>query len=280
MTSERDPELEDTPPTSAELQPSPEAEVRPSRQPWRLRDLFFFLVFVAVSFVAMLILSLVVSIAYVVLAPLVGWTLPLLDLQKNVLYLLTLQLVWYVLLLAYIYFLVTMYYRLPFWRGLNWQKITGHSAVRFLLGGAALSMVVMVVPPFLPESKGFPLQKMFNSPSSAYAVAVFAVLLAPFVEELVFRGLLFAFFEKNGGLTFAIAGTAFLFALLHIPEYWGAWDHVVMILIVGIVFSVVRGMTRSVTPSYLLHLAYNGTLMALLYFQTQHFQHFPGGPHF
>ena len=95
------------------------------------------------------------------------------------------------------------------------------------------------------------------------------------MEELLFRGLLFAFFEKHGGLTFAVIATALLFAGLHIPEYWGLWDHVVMILIVGVVFSLVRGMTRSVMPSYILHLAYNGTLMLLLYFHTYYFQKFP-----
>jgi membrane protease YdiL (CAAX protease family) len=279
MTFQQDPDRENIPQALAEPQPTLEAEPHPPREPWRLRDLLLFLGFIAVAFVIVLILSVAVSVAYIIFAPLVGWTTPLYSLQQNTIYLLTFQLIWYAILLAYIYFLVAVHYRLPFWKGLQWKTLTGHSLVRFFLGGAVLSMVVMLVPPFLPEKKGFPLEKMFSSPGSAYAIALFAVLIAPFMEELLFRGLLFAFFEKHGGITFAVVSTALLFAGLHIPEYWGAWQSLAMLLVVGVVFSVVRGMTRSVTPSYILHMTYNGTQMLILYFQTQHFHKFPGVPH-
>jgi uncharacterized protein len=95
------------------------------------------------------------------------------------------------------------------------------------------------------------------------------------MEELIFRGVLFAFFQKNGGLRFAILGTAVLFAGLHIPEYWGAWDHVVLILVVGLVLSSTRGLTDSLTPSVILHAAYNATLMGVLYLQTDQFRKLP-----
>jgi len=270
MTSQQD---ENIPQTLAEPEPAFEAKPHPPRELWRLRDLLLFILFVPV---ALLISNVLVIVGYAVLGPMVGWTATIYQLKTNAVFL---QFVFYIFLLAYIYFLVAVYYRLPFLNGLSWQKITGHNALRFLLGGAALSMVVMVAPRFLPEQKSFPLINMFNSPGAAYAIALFAVLIAPFMEELLFRGLLFAFFEKHGGLTFAIASTALLFAGLHIPEYWGAWQSLIMILFVGVLFSTARGLTRSVTPSYILHVAYNGTQMLILYFQTQHFQKFPGVPH-
>ncbi|MCL5006250.1 MAG: CPBP family intramembrane metalloprotease [Acidobacteria bacterium] len=276
MIFQQDPDHEKTPGTLAEPQPVPGTNPRPPRETWRLRDLLLFILFIPV---ALVVANLAAAIGYAVLAPIVGWTTPIYRLQKNVIFLLTLQFIFYIFLFVYIYFLVTVYYHKPFWEGLRWEKLSGHNVLRFFLGGTALSLVVMIIPPFLPEKKGFPLEKLFSSPSSAYAIAVFAVLIAPFMEELLFRGLLFAFFEKHGGLTFAVAATALLFAGLHIPEYWGAWDHVIMILIVGLILSLARGITRSVTPSYILHLAYNGTLIFLLYIQTQHFQKFPHIPH-
>lgn len=280
MSFHQDPDQGNTPQAAAEFELPPEAKPRPLREPWRLRDLLFFIGFAAAALVLVIVCNVVVTIVYLAVAPMAGWTTPILQLQKNVIYLLILQLVWYALLLAGIYYLVAVYYHLPFWKGLSWQKLAGHMALCFFLGGAILSMAVIVIPPFLPEKKSFPLEKMFNSPHSAYAVALFAVLIAPFVEELLFRGLLFAFFEKHGGLTFAVAATALLFAGLHIPEYWGAWQSIAMILVVGVIFSMVRGITHSVTPSYLLHTAYNGTQMLLLYLQTQHFHKFPHAPHF
>lgn len=274
MTLEWNPDPQQTS-NNVDAPPPPiEPPPKPPRERWRLRDLLYFILFIPIALVAA---NLLVFVGYAVLAPLFHWTTPIIALQKNVVFLLALQLVFYIFLLAYIYLFIHFYYKASFFGALRWEKLSGHNVVRYLLGGAALSLVILIIPPFLPEKKTFPLEKMFNSPASAYAIAVFAVAIAPFMEELLFRGLLFAFFEKHGGTIFAVVSTALLFGGLHIPEYWGAWDHVVMILIVGFTFSIVRAVTKSVTPSYVLHLAYNGTLMILLFVQTQHFQKMPSG---
>jgi CAAX protease family protein len=261
----------DTSPALAEPVSHPDVGLPPER--WRLRDLLIIVLCVPV---ALFVSNLVAFIGYAALRPVVGWTTPIHKLQTNTVFLISLQLIFYVFLLAYIYFLVAIRYRAPFWAALKWLKPSAHNTLRFFLGGSLLSLLVMFSPRFFPEQKSFPLEKMFDSPASAYAVAAFAILVAPFMEELLFRGVLFAFFEKHGGLKFAIVSTALLFAGLHIPEYWGAWNHVILILVVGVIFSMVRGLTGSVTPSFVMHLAYNFTLMLVVYFQTQHFQKVPG----
>jgi len=139
----------------------------------------------------------------------------------------------------------------------------------------ALAILIQFAPTLLPSSQEFPLQKLFNSPASGYAIAAFAILLAPFMEELIFRGLLFAFLERLTGVAMAVAGTALLFAALHVSQYWGAWNHVALITLVGVCFSIVRGVTGSVTPGYILHTAYNATLIAGLFWQTNYFRSFP-----
>ena len=108
-----------------------------------------------------------------------------------------------------------------------------------------------------PDTQDFPLEKLFNSRTASYAIGAFAISVAPVVEELVFRGLLFAIFERAVGMRFAVVTTAVLFAGLHVPEYWHAWNHMLMILVVGMVFSLARGMTGSLTPSIILHIGYN-----------------------
>jgi membrane protease YdiL (CAAX protease family) len=45
-----------------------------------------------------------------------------------------------------------------------------------------------------------------------------------------------------------------------------------MILAVGMVFSLARGVTGSLTPSIILHIGYNSLMMAGLFFSTQHFR--------
>jgi membrane protease YdiL (CAAX protease family) len=253
--------------------PLAEIVIKPLQEQWRIRDL---LIFIAVGLGSLLAAGPIAIVGYyVAIAPIVGKVIPLQALRTNVIFGLCVQLLWYGFLLACIYLFITHYYKVSFLKALKWRRLSLHSTARYLLGGATLSLLVMIAPPLLPETKGFPLEKMFNSPASAYAIAAFAVLVAPFMEELLFRGVLFAFFEKHGGLIFAIGATALLFAGLHVPEYWGAWNNVVMILVVGLTFSIVRGLTHSLTPSFVLHLAYNSTLMALVYFHTQHFHKMP-----
>jgi hypothetical protein len=137
-----------------------------------------------------------------------------------------------------------------------------------------MSAVVLLVPPILPDADKFPLEQLFSSRASAYAVGAFAILVAPPMEELLFRGLLFAIFERQVGWRFAVLATAVLFAGLHVPEYWRAWNHILMILLVGVAFSLARGVTGSLAPSVLLHLGYNASMMIGVFIQTHHFRTF------
>lgn len=262
------PDHENSPPQL----PEPLAQTSPKRDDWSLRDLLILIVFLPVDF---FISNLVAFSGFALLKPFLHWPGGVRALAASPIFQLGLQSVFYVFLLAFIYLLITVRYRLPFWTALHWRAISASSAMRFILGGIALSLLVIISPAFLPEKESFPLEKLFSSPANAYAIAAFAVLVAPFMEELLFRGVLFAFLERHGSLRFAIFGTAVLFAALHIPEYWGAWNHVLLILVVGLVLSSARGLTDSLTPSVILHVGYNGTLMAMLYLQTNGFQRLP-----
>jgi membrane protease YdiL (CAAX protease family) len=182
------------------------------------------------------------------------------------------QVVFYLLLFGTIYALVALRGRLPFWKALKWKRPTLLRALVFLSCGSILAVAVQLAPTILPDRNQFPLQQLFNSPATAYAVGAFAVLIAPLMEELVFRGVLFAIFEDTVGLRFAVISTAVLFAGMHIPEYRGAWNHVFLLLIVGLAFSFARGMTGSLAPSVFLHTAYNFCQLVILFFATGHFQ--------
>lgn len=256
-------------PTEVPLQPAPHR----SPAPWSLWDLGFFLAYGAL---ALLFSNLVVLAGYSLLQPVMGWHTPSRALRENPFFLLTLQTVFHGLVLGYVYLLVVANYRQPFWAALQWRNPTAHETVRFVLGGLLLAVAVRLAPTLLPEREDFPLQRLFSSPAAAYAVTAFAVLIAPFMEELIFRGVLFSIFERQVGIRFAVVSTAVLFAGLHVQEYWGAWNHVLLILLVGMVFSLARGLTGSLAPSVILHLAYNAALMAGLFFETRHFRALPG----
>ncbi len=258
---------------SSELPDWTQAPHEPPSQPppklWGFRDLFFF---VAFAFLALPMAYLATLGGYFLLKSSLGLRIPLIALQDNPFFLLSLQTAFYGLLLGYIYFLVVVSYRQPFWRALRWRHPTGRQAAGFLLGGIVLAFAVRITPTLLPERQNFPLERLFTSPAAAYAVGAFAILVAPFMEELIFRGLFFSILEHRRGVVLAVVITALLFAGLHVPEYWRAWNHVLMIVVVGFAFSLARGLTGSLAPSVVLHLAYNASQMTFLFFDTDRFR--------
>src|SRR5579859_1098033 len=236
---------------------------------WSWSDLAIFLALAALAF---LVANLLVAVGYVGIRNLAGEHNPPASVPDNPFLPITLQLLFYGMLFAVIYLLVVTYHHRPFWSSLNWRKPTARQVIGYVLGGLMMAIGVQLAPTILPDQQSFPLERMFTSPLAAYAVAAFAVLIAPLMEELIFRGVLFAVFERRVGVRFAVATTTVLFAALHVPEYRGAWNHVLLICLVGGIFSLARGLTGSLAPSIFLHFAYNLSLMAALYFGTQHFR--------
>jgi membrane protease YdiL (CAAX protease family) len=259
----------ETPEGSLVPQASPKLVPPASPKLWSWRDLIFFLASAAVAQVAA---NLLVLAGYLGLQPILGWQIPPQALHRNTYFLLALQVVFYGLVVGYVYLLVAARYRQPFFAALGWRKPTTRQALLFFLGGAMLAAAVELAPAVLPDREDFPLLRLFSSPQAAYALAAFAVCVAPLMEELIFRGVLFRFCEHLVGIRFAVVSTALLFAGLHVPEYWGAWNHVLLISLVGVAFSLARGLTGSLAPSVVLHLAYNTGLMVTFFFQTHQFQ--------
>ena len=190
----------------------------------------------------------------------------------NVLAVLVLQSFFYLMLLLYIYSVVRLKHRLPFWAGLRWPRAPGTGAANFVLAGAVLAVLVQVLS--LPNKTKLPIERLFHSQEAVYLLAAFGILVAPLVEEVIFRGFLFAALEWSWGLHAAVWSTSVLFAAIHVPQLRGGVLPVVAIFGVGLALSWIRARTGSLAPPYFMHLAYNSTLFILLYFATQGFRQF------
>ena len=123
-----------------------------------------------------------------------------------------------------------------------------------------------------PSEKELPIEKLFTSPAAGYLLTAFGICVAPFVEELVFRGFFYPVFERLWGFVTAVVVTGLLFALIHASQLWGGWREIAAIFVVGLTLSYFRGKTGSLVPSFLMHLAYNTALFVSLYFSTDHFR--------
>jgi len=178
----------------------------------------------------------------------------------------------YPVVLLFIFFLVRTRSRQPFAEAIQWKWPAG-LAPAFVIGGVVLALVVEGLARFLPIPKSLPMDTYFRDASSAYMMAAFGLTLAPLLEELFFRGLLYPLLRRGLGLIAGVVLTAAAFAAIHGAQLGYAWAPVLSIFVVGLAFTVVRVRTNSVAASFLMHCGYNFALFAALWLASDHYRH-------
>jgi membrane protease YdiL (CAAX protease family) len=143
----------------------------------------------------------------------------------------------------------------------------------YVFGGLVLSVALQLLSRLLPIPKELPIDNFFRTPGEAWAVGVLAVLCAPLMEELFFRGFLYPVLARSTGMPIAVLLTAVAFALLHGAQLGFSWGPVLVIFLVGIVLTMVRARKNSVAASVLIHMAYNGTITVAMFAATDGFRH-------
>jgi membrane protease YdiL (CAAX protease family) len=296
----------------------------------------------------------------------------------------------YAAMLAAMYVLVKRHHKRLFWQAVAWRW-PGDWWLGYMVGGGLLAVGLGLLSRLLPIPKSLPMDQFFKDRQGAYLMMIFGVLIAPFAEEMLFRGFLYpvldrwlqtlfmtpyqirracvwllimvgwGFIEhrlpptwsvllavlaflctatlfwarslKTGGqarlvllpgaalvvwgltsrslgnqvfqsatialVTFAVlfaligmvaprvgssaAGrwgrflavliTSGGFAMVHSEQLGQAWGPLLVLFVVGLVLTLTRVVTRSITPGLLVHVGYNLTLFTLLYVGTDHFRH-------
>lgn len=187
------------------------------------------------------------------------------DAAGNVFVLLPAQLAAYILTVGFMVLLVWLRYRTPFLAAVRWNVPPRPLALWALALGAGLGFMVVVLESLLQRwiPKSLPIDEYFRKPSFAYAMAAFAILIAPVVEELFFRGFLFPALARPLGTVLAVGLTGGLFALLHGAQLAFAWVPLLLLFIVGVVLTVARARTKSVATTVLMHMSYNTMIFVI-----------------
>ena len=204
-----------------------------------------------------------------------GGRLPAIEnLMTHAGFLLPVQAAWWGLVFWLVYRVVRARDPRPFRQAIGLVKPPWPPAA-YIAGGILLALSVGALATLLPMPKQrSPMERLFLDATSALLIAGFGVLIAPLVEELLFRGFFFPVVARRHGSAAAVAATAGLFAVLHGPQYGWAWQNFLLLVYVGVVFGTVRARTGSVVPSTLIHAAYNLTLFAGFYVSTNRFRDF------
>ena len=153
---------------------------------------------------------------------------------------------------------VTSFGKRPFWKSLGWSwstrvgfwKTAGFAVALFVVGQAITNLI-----------KGQPtdIDQIANSSLAArYALAFIAGVTAPFIEELVFRGVLYPALQKTIGIAWSVAIVSFLFAFVHVWEYRNNVGVILAISILSLSLTLLRAYSGKLLPCYIVHLFFNG----------------------
>jgi membrane protease YdiL (CAAX protease family) len=295
----------------------------------------------------------------------------------------------YFAMLAAMYVLVTRHHRRPFWQAVAWRW-PGDWWLVYMVGGGLLAVGLGLFSRFLPIPKSLPMDQFFQNRQGAYLMVIFGVVVAPFAEEMLFRGFLYPVLDRwlqtlfmtprqirrscvwilimagwgfiehrlplaesvlfavlvflatialfvmrsmkpgkpsqrvllpgaalvawglgsralghqgfdsvtialvvlasllglismappaeasatgRWGRFLAVLITSGGFAMVHSEQLGQAWGPLLVLFMVGLVLTLTRVVTRSITPGLLVHIGYNLTLFTLLYLGTDHFRH-------
>ena len=194
-------------------------------------------------------------------------------------YLVAMQVVFFALELLFLYVTLGVLPDAPFWRSVGWRRLPqGPSRGRgwlYFFSGCGLAICVAVASLGIHPKEKLPIQELFKDRTSTALLMLMAVLVAPLIEETVFRGYLYPLFARSFGVPAGIGITGVLFGILHGAQLGWTRELVVIMSLVGMIFTYGRARTHTVLGSYLLHLGYNSMISVTMLVATRGLQHFP-----
>jgi uncharacterized protein len=252
---------EPTPLPPPELSPAPAPAV-PTYPPWSLWDVL------AIALVAIGSIQILGLIGAVVAVRM--FHLSLAGLDRNAKLAVPVEFLAYLITLGFMVAVVrSRGYR--FWSSVRWEWTGG--LIRYVAFGFLLAVGIGLGSAFLPIPKQLPIEQYFADTTGTWLLAIFGVTVAPFMEELFFRGFLYPALARPLGIAASVVITALTFALIHSSQLASAWAPLLLLFVVGVVLTLLRVRTGSVIPSFVLHAAYNLTLFVQTFFATDHFRH-------
>jgi membrane protease YdiL (CAAX protease family) len=262
---------------------------------WSWVHLLFFLLSGAASFI---VLPLVLAIAAQSYSH--QPQMQIQQLASNAIFLVITQVFCFAALMFFLYMTLGVLRDAPFWTTLGWKKFNVGTSDKiykpwiFPLAGCGLAVFVAVGSSRVKDVENTPIEQLFKDPHAALLLMAMAVLIAPLVEETVFRGYLYPLFAGNFarlaahygvdsrravrfGTVSGVLLTGFLFGMLH--GYQLGWNVtlVSLLTLVGVIFTFARAVTGTVLASFLMHLGYNSLIAVITIIATKGFTVAPPG---
>lgn len=173
----------------------------------------------------------------------------------------------HILLFVVIWLVVTNRGRRPFWQTLGWSWPQNFGPWKSILLAVGLLVVGLLMTQFLGGGET-QLDQLINSSYKArIATAILAVATGPLVEELLYRGVLYAAFQRALGMIGAVVVVSALFAGVHVFQYYNNLGVIAVISVLSVALTMVRARTGRLLPSFFMHLVFNGIQSLFLVLQ-------------
>lgn len=171
----------------------------------------------------------------------------------------------HLLTLVLVWALVTRFGKRPFWTTIGWGWSPGFRLWTCVGLGVLLFAAALVLSKLLGAGKPTTLDQIINSSLTArYLLSFFAVATAPFVEEFIYRGVLYAPLQRFVGIPGAVAIVLVLFTVIHVPQYRSNIGVIAAVGLLSVALTLVRAYSRRLLPCIVIHLVFNGIQAVLL----------------
>ena len=187
-----------------------------------------------------------------------------------------------------------------FLEGIHWRLATALKLRGRLISVAVFCFLAAMLNGLLmPGPTDAPIDKIFRAPGAAWVLFIFGVTIAPFFEELAFRGFLLPalctsydwIVEKITGapehpvdendhpqwsmpaMSVASLLTSLPFALMHGEQTSYSLGPFLLLVFISLVLCAIRLNTRSLAASTMVHAGYNFLLFSFMLLGTGGFKH-------
>jgi membrane protease YdiL (CAAX protease family) len=187
-----------------------------------------------------------------------------------------------------------------YFEGIHWHGADAlHRTTRLISAAVLCFFVAMINGILMPGPTNAPIDQLFKAPGAAWIFFAFGVTLAPFFEEMAFRGFLLPalctaydwtvehftgaarrhvdeFDNPQWSLSAMVLGsllTSIPFALMHGAQTGWSLGPFLLLIFVSLVLCSVRLYTRSLAASTMVHSFYNFMLFSFMLLGTGGFKH-------